>query len=454
MRQNVNGKGKNMGWIGFESFISFLEMLTSCFFATRIFRKEFEQKKDILLLLGYSLSGTGLLILREIGILPIADYVPEILIFVLYAFLVCKSGWWAAVLWAMINYLLIGIVSVATSSILSIVQDVPMEMLVTRTDGRVMACVLIRLMQLWLSEFILFIMKKFQKPTTTNHNELGLVGSVLLSIIALMILWNEVNLMNENLLLIVNVFVCILFLVLNFGFLLFKEILSKEKYNNKELEERNQLISMQIRNQNEVNEMYHSMRALKHDINNHLHSISGYIQIGEYEKAEEYIQKIIGEVTNIEKHQSGNSTIDALIDSKTNLAKLNGIRVDIEIDVPENLNIAAEHLTVVLGNLYDNAIDANLGIETIEERYIKIEILFRKENLLIYFENAAQGENKDDKSFWITTKRDVFIHGFGLKNIDKIVKLYDGYCERNLENHVFTCRIRIPDCVCKPFTFK
>ena len=96
-----------------------------------------------------------------------------------------------------------------------------------------------------------------------------------------------------------------LFLIINFGFLLFKEILAKEKLDKKELEAQNQLISMQIRNQNEVNEMYSSIRSLKHDMNNHLHSISGYLQIGEYEKAEEYIQKIVGEVNRIESYRSG-----------------------------------------------------------------------------------------------------------------------------------------------------
>lgn len=434
-----------MKWICFEAFISFLEMLTSCFFATRILGKEIKIRKDLLLFLGYAVGGTVLLVLREIGVLDVVDCVPEILIFSSYSLLVCKTKWWSAVLWAMINYLLIGIVSVTTSSILSIVQGVPMNMLIAHTDGRIMACVLIRLMQLLFSELILIVMKKFQKSRTTHYNDLALVISVSLSIIALMLIWNEANLVDEEAILFINIFICILFLLLNFGLLIFKEILYKEKFNNKELKVQNQLISMQIRNQNEVNEMYFGMRALKHDINNHLHSISGYIQVGEYDKAENYIQKIIGEVASIKNNQSGNSIVDALINSKTNLAETNGIKVDVEMNVPNDIHIEAEHLTIVLGNLYDNAIDANLKIKEHKERYIKIEILFRDKNLLIYFENAAEGEDKENKSLWTTSKKNTFMHGFGLKNIDRIVLLYDGYCERRLENNVFICRIRIPE---------
>lgn len=437
-----------MGWIIFEGFISFLEMLISLFFAARLFEKKLERKQDVLTLLGGSLAGAVLLSLRELGILPMPELGLAVLLFSIYAGLVCKVKWWFAVLWAMIDYLLVGIVSITTSSILSMVLEVPMDVFWGQTDGRILVCVLIRLMQLLASEIVLLVMKRFRKKTSSLRNELGMIGMTFFSIVALMLLWNRANVQKENLILLINIFICGLFLTLNFGYLLFKEILSQEKHYNKELTAQNQLISMQIRNQNEVNEMYQSMRALRHDMNNHLHSISGYLQLGEYQNAEEYIHKIIGEVSNVEGVSSENSMLDALIGSKTNHARNNGIRVDVEVTVPRKLQIAAEHLTVVLGNLYDNAIDANLKIEDMAERYIRIKISLNQKELFIYFENAALGENKVNKGFWGTTKKNPFVHGFGIKNIDRIVQLYDGYCERKLEDNVFICGIRLPDKKC------
>ena len=437
-----------MGWIMFEGFISFMQMLISLFFVARLFEKKLERKQDVLTLLGCSLAGALLLLLRESGILPIPELVLVVFIFCVYVRFVCKAKWLLAILWALIDYLLNGIVSITTSSILSMVQEVPMDVFWGQTDGRILVCVLIRLMQLMASEVVLVIMKRFQKQTSTLRNELGMIGITIFSIVALMLLWNRANIQKENLLLWINIFICVLFLMLNFGYLLFKEILSQEKHYNKELTAQNQLISMQIRNQNEVNEMYQSMRALRHDMNNHLHSISGYLQVGEYAKAEDYIRKIIGAVSKVEGIQSGNSMLDALIGSKTNLARTNGIWVDIEVNVSRKLQIAADHLTVVLGNLYDNAIDANLKIDNIAERYIRIKISLNQKELLIYFENAARGENKANKGFWGTTKKNTFVHGFGIKNIDRIVQLYDGYCERKLEDNVFVCSIRLPDKMC------
>ncbi len=434
-----------MWWSCFECINNFLEMFMFCFLALRVFKPEQNSKKDILWLLVFSIPGAMLTILREASILLIADYVPTIITVSLYSIICCKAKIWAAVLWAIINYFMLGIITIVTSMLVCVGRDVSMDVLLAQTEGRIMTIVLIRLVHLLMVEGIILIIRKFKKITTTSNNELVLVGSISFSIIVLRLLWNGAELRNEDILFIFYILIGSLFLVLNFGLLIFREIISKEQYNNKELTEQNRLISMQIRNQMEVNEMYSSMRALKHDMNNHLHSISGYLQVGEYQKASTYIQKITNEVINIEKSQSGNTTIDALLSSKENLAEKNHIRVTVEIDIPRELKIAPEHLTVILGNLYDNAIDANLKVEIVEERYILIKLLYRNDDLLIHFENAARETNKVHRSFWGTTKKNKYEHGYGIKNIDKTVHIYDGFCERSLQNNVFICSIRIPD---------
>ena len=435
----------NEKWIVFESIISLLEMLTSCFFAAQLFRKEWKGKKDILWLLLFATCGAALLTLRELGILPISDYVPAVVIFGLYAILICKAKIWTAALWAALNYLLIGIVTITINSVISMMLNIPISELWARIDGRILVCSLIRLGQLLLSQVIISVMNRFQRPTNTEQKRISLLVMAVISIAFLMALWNIEFYLTEDLILIFNIAICVLVLVMNFIFLMFREILSKEKYDNKELKEQNRIISMQIRNQNEVNEMYNSIRALKHDMNNHLSTMVNLVKKNEYDKLEEYIESVIGEVAEIEAYQSGNSTIDAVIGSKTALAKKEGIHIELEMAVSEDLYIPAEHLSVVLGNLYDNAIDANLKIGETDKRYINIKILLKGDNLIIYFENAAEGEDSENKSLWLTTKKSSYGHGFGIKNIDRIVQLYDGYCYRELKNNIFTCQIRIPN---------
>lgn len=432
-----------MGWIVFEITIDFLEMLTSCFFATGLFQKEDEEKKNRVKLFFFVAGGTVLLVLRKYGILFVPDFVPAVFIFLLYAWLVCRAKIWAAALWALLNYLLMGIETIICTSMFSILFDVSMEKLRIQTTGWVMICVLCRLLQLLYSELFLSVMRKFRRVGIRHKREISLITISGASIAVLMLLWNFEIKLSEDFVLYINIFICLLLLLLNFGVLVFKEVLSREKFNNEELQEHNRLISMQLRNQSEVTEMYNSIRSLKHDMNNHLHTIKGYMQVKEYEKAEEYIENISGKISAMELCRSGNQTIDVLIGSKTALAKGKGICVDIDMSVPAKLKVPSEDIVILLGNLYDNAIDANLKIEEHNKRYINIQILYRDENLIISFENAAYEKDKNSWDTWLTTKREHFIHGFGIKNIDHIVKKYDGYCKRELKNNVFLCQIRL-----------
>lgn len=435
----------SIGLVIFGYTIDFWEMLTSCLLALGIFQKEIRNKKDICLFLLFSASGTVLLKFRANGMLPVPDWVPSVVIFTLYSLLICKAKIWAAALWALFNYLMIGIVSISMCSVLSFVTNTPMNMLHQTTDKHIIVCVLVRLGQLFVVEVIRRIIRKRENPLVLQQKDMGLLGISVLSVAVLMFLWNAGSYITEETVPYVSIAICLFILILNFVLLFLKEILSREKYNNKELQEQNRIISMQIRNQNEISEMYNKMRSLKHDMNNHLHTISGYIQTNDYEKAEDYIKKIVGEISISQEYQSGNPEIDALIGSKSAWAKKNNIRLNIDISVPSTLQIAAEHLSIVLGNLYDNAIDANLKIEELPKRYIDIKILLKDSDLLLYFENAALEEDKNDKFHWTTTKKSTFEHGFGLKNIDRIVRLYNGFCYRELKNKVFVCHIRIPN---------
>lgn len=433
-----------MGQIILDSIFSFFEMLISLFFATGIFRKKIRGKRAMLTFILFSTSGAALLTLREYVFLWIPDFVPAVLIFTLYAIVICRAKWWAAVSWSLVNYLFIGIIVIGVDYILRMCLDSPVQMEEVVGTIWFFSYILTRIGQLLLSEIILCIWKRFPESTIVHRGnwKIMIVSSV--SIILLWILLGKGSDLNEEIL-YSNSLVCLLVLAINLSFLLFDEILAREKHVEEELKTQNQLIALQMRSQDEVNNMYQNILSLKHDMNNHLHTISGYMQVGEYAKAQEYAGKIAGEVSKIKSFHSGNAVVDALIGSKTALAEMNDIRVDVDMAVPPELKIADGDLTVMIGNLYDNAIDANLKFEDINKRFIHIKVLFDGGNLLLMFENAATGGDRPgDTGVWTTTKADRSMHGFGIKNIDRIMQMYGGYCERELKDHVFRCRIRIP----------
>lgn len=433
-----------MEWIIFESIFSFLEMLTSCFFATGIFGKKIKGKRIVSAFILFSFFGAAFLILREYVFGWIPDFVPAVLVFTLYAIMICRAKWWAAVSWSLVNYLFIGILSVTTEYLLRMCLYPSVNVETSVGSVWVFLCILTRIGQFLLSEIILCVWKRFPVSTVVHRGSWKVIIVSSISIIMIWILWGKGSDLNEEVL-YSNGLVCLLVLAVNLSFLLFDEILAKEKYAEEELKTQNKLMALQMRNQDEINNMYQSILSLKHDMNNHLHTISGYMQVGEYAKAQEYVGEIAGEIGKIKSFHSGNAVVDALIGSKTALAEMNEIMVDVDMAVLPDLKMTDRDLTVMIGNLYDNAIDANLKIPDVDKRFIHIKILFDGGNVLFMFENATLEEkHTGNMDVWTTTKEDSFVHGFGIKNIDRILQTYDGYCERDIKDHVFRCRIRIP----------
>ncbi|MCM1188924.1 MAG: GHKL domain-containing protein [bacterium] len=428
-----------------ESVFSFFEMLISLFFAAGIFRKKIRGETGIACYLLFAVFGAALLTLREYVFLWIPDFFPAVLIFTVYAIAVCRAKWWAAVSWALVNYLFIGIVTIGTGYILGMRPGQAAGADEREVYLWLAARILTRMGQFLLSVIILRIWKRFPESAMVHRGSRKIMIVSSASIILLWILLGKGSDRNEEVL-YSNSLVCLLVLAVNLAFLIFDEILAKEKYVEEELRAQNQMAALQIRSQTEVNHMYQGIQSLKHDMNNHLHTISGYIQIGEYGKAQEYVERIAGEISRVESFHSGNPTVDVLIGSKTALARMSGIVVEAECQVPPELKIADRDLTVLIGNLYDNAIDANLKIADTDSRFIHIKILFDTGNLLLLFENATPEDSRTGGSDkWATTKEDNSLHGFGIKNIDRILQAYGGYCEREIKDHVFRCRIRIPD---------
>lgn len=149
--------------------------------------------------------------------------------------------------------------------------------------------------------------------------------------------------------------------------------------------------------------------------------------------------------------QTGNYVLDALIGSKSVIAKNQGILLQIKVKLPEHLYIAEEHLCMVVGNLFDNALEANLKVQEVDKRYIKIDITYRDNALFMYFENVAVGEDRDRQYQWTTTKKQISMDSelrilIGLlRCIMVIVKE-----NRKIKCFIvrFACQMRKSDCLC------
>lgn len=140
--------------------------------------------------------------------------------------------------------------------------------------------------------------------------------------------------------------------------------------------------------------------------------------------------------------RTGNTMADAILNSKVSLAKANSINVQVDAHIPVKLKISEIDLCCILGNLFDNAIDANMALPP-QDRLIRVYMDMKGSQLYISFTNfSAQKKLNKFGRLFATTKGAG--RGLGLSRIEGIVERLDGYLNFNSEDGAFTAEILIP----------
>ncbi|MDY4145183.1 MAG: GHKL domain-containing protein [Bacilli bacterium] len=193
----------------------------------------------------------------------------------------------------------------------------------------------------------------------------------------------------------------------------------------------------------EIETMYTKMRGWRHNYRNHIQVMKALAEKGDIETIKDYLNKLDEDLTTIDLVvKTGNTMADAILNSKISLAKSKGIKVKVDAHIPIKLKMSELDLCVILGNLFDNAIEANLPLPE-DERLIRVYMDMKNTQLYISFTNfTASGKLAKEANLFKTTKGDG--HGFGLVSIDSIIEKLDGYISRNSEDGAFTTEILIP----------
>lgn len=175
-----------------------------------------------------------------------------------------------------------------------------------------------------------------------------------------------------------------------------------------------------------IKKMTNALRAQNHEFMNKLHTISGLIQLEEYDEAVDYIELISEqrqEILQILNYKIKNPYVSAILLAKYN--KATEAKISLEIDSDSNLDNIPKSITIdeicsVIGNLIENAIDE---LVKIENGAIKVSLNGDDKGLNIRIEDNGPGINEQirNKIFerGITTKEGN--RGIGLSIVKKII---------------------------------
>ncbi len=196
----------------------------------------------------------------------------------------------------------------------------------------------------------------------------------------------------------------------------------------------------------EVDNMYRQIRGWRHDYRNHIQTMKVLAANQDMEAIKEYLDKLDTDLNTVDTVvKTGNAMADAILNSKISLAQSKDITVECDAHIPVKLTMSEIDLCCIIGNLFDNAIEASLKLPE-EQRIIRVYMDMKGSQLYISFTNfTATKKMEKVGSVFRTTKGEG--HGFGLVRIDNIIERLHGYLSRNSEDGAFTTEILIPQVI-------
>ena len=166
------------------------------------------------------------------------------------------------------------------------------------------------------------------------------------------------------------------------------------------------------------------LRKVRHDIKNHLISVTALIDSGEYEQARELLHEISETADSLQpslSQSTGNSLIDAVITYKAAVSEMRKIPFEYSLEALPEIRIELSDISSVISNLLDNALEAS---EKADDPYVEIKVFMYKDYLTIIVKNRfCYVPNVSGKKI-PTAKKDTENHGLGMTIVSDI-------CERN-----------------------
>lgn len=194
-----------------------------------------------------------------------------------------------------------------------------------------------------------------------------------------------------------------------------------------------------------VRHMVDAMRAYTHEFMNKLHVILGLLQIGQTERAQQYIMdttRIQQEAVSRIMHQIQEPSVAALLVGKTSRANELGIRLTLDREsclTAENPCLPPEACVTILGNLVENAIES-LNQSRCGVKEVSVSIREESSGLLLCVEDTGPGISAAlQKTLFqpgSTTKGQG--RGTGLSLVREVVDAYEGKIRVESESGVGT----------------
>ena len=348
-------------------------------------------------------------------------------------------------MWAILAAILYAIVIMLSSSLVYatfslLIDHIDVAIYGTNSYLRAIYIATCKLVHLAFYRLLLYL---FRKDRTLNlKNGIFSFSFTVITAVALGILM-DFALKNQNSQYDYMIFVLALILLsLNLVlYIMINEIqaLLKKQYHLMLMHER---MNFEKSRMDEAATIWGNIRKFKHDLYNHFAVIEGQLNNNNIEGCKQYLSKLHETVDSMGcLIKSGNSVIDYLTNSK--LSNLEGVEILVGGFVGNFGDICDVDLSCILGNILDNAIEAQEKV--IKGKRIELHFGYQSPNRIIICKNAICESVLQSNHKLNSAKEFPGEHGLGHQIVEATVQKYGGIIDYFESDDMFGVQIVIPE---------
>ncbi len=217
-----------------------------------------------------------------------------------------------------------------------------------------------------------------------------------------------------------------------------------EQQKTAQLVQKNYMLTLQTIQHENLQQRINQARQAKHDVHHHVHLIREYLKSGQLEKLENYLDQY---TLSLPDNQSvvycQNYAVNSLLGYFVNQATQHEITADVFVQFPENINLPETTLSVLLGNLLENAIAA---CDTVTSGEKKLTVRGKASHGFIYLDvsnNYSGSLKKSRHGEYVSTK--IGGQGLGLGSVASLVSAHNGLLEVDDSDNIFRVSVMLQE---------
>ena len=421
----------------FETGINLIETFSLIDFLTKYLGCKYTGfKRTVGFLLGWMVTFVELCIINYfVEFETIGTYIP-IVIYFLYAICYLKGSTLLKLWMSIVTQIIVTSIAIATNLfVCNIIDYDPRDMITVSNSTRIISVIITKIILFYVTRIVLKM--KYKNPMD-NHVWIMLITIPVISVISMAALM-KAAIHHEEIKIYILIGTACIILADIVTYYLFAVI-------NKDYETKLKIKLLEQQNENSKNNMENTdafvnqMKSVRHDIQNQLLTICGYIDSGKIEEAKAYINSLTeNALPNIQSLiNTDNDAFNAIVNAKIVLCNQKKIFMDVKVKENSLKNLDPIDTGVLFGNLLDNAIEA---AEKTAKRRISVDVQKSGAYLSILVCNSIGDSVLKNNQELQTSKRDKELHGIGIKTVRELVRKYDGMIQFYEKNNEFCCHI-------------